>query len=122
SFFRLNYNRPDAPVTVWGPPGTVDLMAHRFQGFVWNLHADQAGEWIVREIGENSLGMARFLTREAFVPTHRQPDQPREGSLLHRGGSWHLEGRLLPHGLIDSVAYRLVESPRQNIDVAVMKR
>lgn len=121
-FFRLNYNRADAPVTVWGPPGTVDLMTHRFRGFVWNLHAGQAGEWIVREIGETSLATARFLTREAFEPAHHQPGQRRLGSLLHRGTLWHLEGRLLPHGLIDSAAYRLVESPRQNIDVAAMKR
>ncbi len=121
-FFRLNYNRPDAPMTVWGPTGTMDLMAHRFQGFVWNLHADQPGEWIVREIGKTSLATARFLTCEAFTPAHRQPDQPREGALLQRGGSWRLEGRLLPHGSIDSVAYRLVEAPRQNIDPAAMQR
>ncbi|NLT71592.1 MAG: ribonuclease Z [Verrucomicrobiaceae bacterium] len=121
-FFRINYNRSDAPVTVWGPAGTVELMGHRFRGFVWNLHADQEGEWIVREIGKTALGTARYLTREAFTPAHRQPDQPREGTLLHRGASWRLEGRLLPHGLIDSVAYRLAESPRLNIDAAAMKR
>lgn len=121
-FFRLNYNRPDRPVTVWGPVGTMDLMAHRFRGFVWNLHADQLGEWIVREIGPTSLGTSRFFTREAFTPPHRQPDQPRQGALLQRGGSWRLEARLLPHGSIDSVAYRLVEAPRQNIDPAAMQR
>lgn len=121
-FFRLNYNRPDRPVTVWGPVGTMDLMAHRFRGFVWNLHADQPGEWIVREIGPTSLGTSRFFTREAFTPPHRQPDQPRQGALLQRGGSWRLEARLLPHGSIDSVAYRLVEAPRQNIDPAAMQR
>jgi ribonuclease Z len=121
-FFRLNYNRPDRPVTVWGPVGTMDLMAHRFRGFVWNLHAEQPGEWIVREIGPTSLGTSRFFTREAFTPPHRQPDQPRQGALLQRGGSWRLEARLLPHGSIDSVAYRLVEAPRQNIDPAAMQR
>jgi ribonuclease Z len=121
-FFRLNYNRPDAPVTVWGPAGTMDLMGHRFRGFVWNLHADQPGEWIVREIGPTSLSTSRFLAREAFTPPHRQPDQPRNGALLQQGRSWRLEGRLLPHGSIDSVAYRLIEAPRQNIDPAAMQR
>lgn len=120
-FFRMNYNRPDAPVTVWGPVGTIELMAHRFQGFVWNLHADQPGEWIVREIGTSTVATSRFLTREAFAPAHPQPERPRDSAVIHRGGSWQLEARLLPHGSIDSVAYRIVESPKRNIDPAAMR-
>ncbi len=120
-FFRLNYNRPDAPVTVWGPAGTIELMAHRFQGFIWNLHADQPGEWIVREIGASTVATSRFLTREAFAPAHPQPEHTRDSAVLHRGGSWQLEARLLPHGSIESVGYRIVESPRRNIDPAAMR-
>ncbi len=121
-FFRLNYNRPEVPVGVWGPPGTIEVMGHRFAGFVWNLHRDQSGEWIVREIGREEIGTARFLTSEAFAPARRLPDRPREGSVVHRTRDWHLEARLLPHGSIPSVAYRVVESPRRNIDPLALRR
>jgi len=119
-FFRHNYNRPDAPVNVWGPTGTIPLMEHRFQGFVWNLHADQHGEWIVREIGGETIGKASFLTREAFL-AHRHPDRPYVAPVVERTGGWRLEARLLPHGSIASVAYRLVEAPKRNIDPAAMR-
>ncbi len=121
-FFRLNYNRPDIPVAVWGPPGTIAVMEHRFQGFVWNLHSDQAGEWIVRQIDPERISGARFLTREAFTPAHRQPDRPWEAPVIHRAGEWRLEACLLPHGSIESVAYRVVESARRNIDPAALRR
>lgn len=119
-FFRLNYNRPDAPVNVWGPPGTIEVMDHRFHGFLWNLHADQPGEWIVREIAAETIASARFLTCEAFAP-RRQPDRPYPAPTVHRAGPWQLEARALPHGSIESLAYRVVESPRRNIDPAALR-
>jgi len=119
-FFRLNYNRADPPVEVWGPPGTLAIMEHRFLGFIWNLHADQPGEWIVREVDEAQIRAARFLTREAFV-ARRQPDRPRDSALLQRTANWSLEARLLPHGGVSSLAYRLVEPPRRNIDPVALR-
>ncbi len=119
-FFRLNYNRPDVPVEVWGPPGTIEIMEHRFLGFVWNLHTDQPGDWIVREIGPTAIGTARFPTREAFAG-YRQPDRPYLAPVVHRTNAWRLEARLLPHGSIESVAYRVAESPKRNIDPAALR-
>lgn len=121
-FFRQNYNRPDVPVQVWGPSGTIGIMEHRLRGFVWNLHADQPGEWVVREVDRDSIGTARFFTNEAYAVTHRGPDRPGEGDVVFRADSWTLEARPLPHGSIDSLAYRVVESPRRNIDVAALKQ
>ncbi len=120
-FFRLNYNRPETPVTTWGPAGAIDLMGHRFQGFVWNLHADQPGEWIVHEISPEKIATSHFLTHEAFATAHSKPDRRRDSASIQQGGSWRLEARLLPHGSIDSVAYRIVESPKRNIDPAAMR-
>ncbi len=120
-FFRRNYNRPDLPVSVWGPTETIERMEHRFRGFVWNLHADQPGEWIVREIGEDRIGTARFLTHEAFR-CRRQPDRPYRSPIVHEASFWHLEAQALPHGSIPSIAYRVVEAPRRNIDPAAMHR
>lgn len=119
-FFRQNYNRRDLPVGVWGPPETIATMGHRFRGFVWNLHANQAGEWIVREIRPERIATARFLTREAFA-MRPDPDRPREPGAIHRAGAWSLEARLLPHGSIQSAAYRVVESERRNIDPGALR-
>lgn len=121
TFFRHNYNKPDAPVQVWGPAGTIDVMWHRFRGFTWNLHADQPGEWIVREFTDRILSTAGFFTREAFASIHRRPDRPLDNQTLYHAGNWHLESRLLPHGSIASAAYRLVEAPRKNIDAGAMR-
>jgi len=116
-FFRRNYNRPDAPVNVWGPHETLSLMAHRFRSFSWNLHADQPGEWIVHEIGETAVEGARFHTREAFAAAHPLPTRPRAGAAVFEGSGYRIEARLLPHHTIASAAYRVVESDRRNVSL-----
>jgi ribonuclease Z len=122
TFFRHNYNRPDSPVHVWGPPGTIDVMWHRFRGFIWNLHADQPGEWVVRELSGTQIETARFYTREAFAEKHPLPTQQLPSPVVHRASSWHAETRVLPHGSIPSLAYRIVEAPRKNIDPGALQR
>lgn len=116
TFFRHNYNRPGVPVNVWGPAGSIDLMGHRFNGFSWNLHARQPGEWLVREIGETRIQRARFVTSEAFATAHRFPEQTARDPVLFHTSYYRVESFLLPHGTIPSVAYRVVERDRRNID------
>lgn len=120
-FFRRNYNRPEAPVNLWGPAGTIALMDHRFHGFTWNLHDGQPGEWIVREIDDGIVRTSRFLTREAFSPAHAQPERPCENLAVHRSPTWRLEAFPLPHGGITSMGYRVVEAEKQNIDPVAMR-
>ena len=120
TFFRHNYNRPDGPVQVWGPPGTIDLMWHRFNGFIWNLHADQPGEWVVREISNRQIKTGRFFAGEAFATIHHQMEQVLDSTVVFRTFGWHLETKLLPHGTIPSLACRIVESSKKNIDPATM--
>lgn len=115
SFFRHTYNRPYTPVQVWGPPETISVMANRFRAFIWNLHKRQAGEWIISEVNEEVIGSARFLTREAFAKPHHLPDRPRGETALWSQEAFHVEGHLLPHGSISSLACRVVEADRQNI-------
>lgn len=119
-FFRLNYNRPDVPVEVWGPSDTLAVMHHRFHGWTWNLHHDQPGEWIVTEIDERELKKSRFRTRDAFAEERLQ-NRPYLSPLLLQEKAWRLEARLLPHGSIFSTAYRIVESPRHNIDPSALR-
>jgi len=121
TFFRHNYNRPEVPVEVWGPPETLAVMEHRFRGFVWNLHADQPGEWIVHEIGADRIEAARFYTREAFAETHRLPDRPVDATTIQNDREYRLEAMLLPHASTSTVGYRLVERDRINIDASKLK-
>ena len=122
TFFRHNYNRPEVPVNLWGPEGTIDLMHHRFRSFSWNLHHDQPGEWIVREVSDTGVQTSRFLTSEAFAINHALPSMPGGDNLLWSNPRFRLEALLLPHGSIHSVAYRLIEADRQNICPEALQR
>lgn len=115
TFFRLNYNRPDLPVQVWGPPGTIEILSHRFRSFSWNLHQNQPGEWIVRESDGSHLEGARFLTHEAFAQAHPLPTIPLEPPVWLETPRFSMEALLLPHHNISSIAYRISEAERLNI-------
>tara|TARA_R110000850_G_scaffold175640_4_gene301401 strand:+ start:77 stop:1093 length:1017 start_codon:yes stop_codon:yes gene_type:complete len=121
TFFRHNYNRPDAPVRVWGPPKSIEVMSHRFRSFIWNLHADQTGEWIVHDVCPSHVDSAKFFTSEAFATAHRLPPIPLEDFTIQRSPSFTLEACLLPHHSISSAAYRIVESDRTNISAEALK-
>jgi ribonuclease Z len=115
TFFRHNYNRPEAPVNVWGPEQTIAVMHHRFRSFTWNLHREQAGEWHVREIGESTISGARFQTKEAFANAHPMSDSPISNRTVFTGPSYRIEAFLLPHHTATSAAYRIIEADRRNI-------
>ncbi len=122
TFFRHNYNRPNGSVHVWGPPGTIEVMGHRFRGFSWNLHHDQSGEWVVHEISNTDLAKSRFLTREAFANNEARPLQPRAKDTPDLiADSFVIKSLLLPHGDIPSVGYLLKEKDKQNIDPAALQ-
>jgi ribonuclease Z len=46
SFFRRHFDRDDRVNHIWGPPGTSEVMGHRFKGFVWNLVEDRTATWV----------------------------------------------------------------------------
>ena len=115
TFFRHNYNRPDVPVQVWGPEGTLEILANRFRSFTWNLHADQPGEWIVRETKGNLIRGARFLTREAFDAAHDLPEVHVDSSAILRETEFTVESRPLPHHTMFSNAYLIRQSDSHNV-------
>ena len=116
SFFRHNYNRPDRPVTIWGPPGTIDIIHHRMLGFSWNLHHDQNGEWIVNELDEDKLTTSVFYTREAFEKSHRNEVITTSKNTFLETPDYRVSFYPLNHGSIPSLAYRIDEPTRENID------
>ena len=118
TFFRHNYNRADTPVRIVGPPGTGSIMQHRFLGFVWNLAAEQPGEFLVTDVGAERLVTRRFLTAEAFATAHPRGERPFDGVVLD-APAFRVEARLMDHAT-PSVAYALREKPHTNVDPAAL--
>jgi len=114
-FFRHNYSRPGRPVTIWGPTGTIELIHHRMLGYTWNLHEDLTGEWIVNEIVDTTVRTARFYPREAFGRAWLDPEVETERYVLE-DPNFSISTRLLNHGSIGSLAYRIDEPVREHID------
>jgi len=115
TFFRHNYNRPNVPVQVWGPRGTLEILSNRFRSFTWNLHSDQPGEWIVRESEGTTIRGARFFTKEAFANRHDLPEVTLEETVILTDTGFSIECRPLQHHSISSNAYRTQESDRRNV-------
>jgi ribonuclease Z len=115
TFFRHNYNRPDAPVHIWGPAQTIDVMHHRFRSFSWNLHEGQPGEWQVHEIGTNEIRSAAFFATEAFATNHPLASTNSDAPIISNK-NYRIEARILDHGTTPSIGYRIVESDRKNIE------
>lgn len=115
TFFRANYGRDWGPVHVWGPPGTIEILHHRFRGFVWNLYAEIPGEWFVHEIQPGGVRCARFLAREAFEHPHDEGSAPADGAVLEEE-TFQVSALALDHG-IPSLAYLVREPKRRNIDL-----
>ncbi|MDF1816456.1 MAG: MBL fold metallo-hydrolase [Verrucomicrobiales bacterium] len=120
-FFRLNYNRPEKPVVIWGPPGTIEVIHHRLCGVTWNLHHDQPGVWLVNEIDSGQVRTSRFLTRDAFHSGDVETPVPFNNGLFLEETNFSVSAKFLNHGTIPSLAYRVDEPVRENIDPAQLE-
>ncbi len=116
SFFRLTYGRITKPNTIWGPPGAGQIMQHRFQGFLWNLHHQLASVWEVHDIYPDRLEVTRFQANEAFAEAHRLPAQPVSGAIIDTP-NYIIEAYQMDH-LSPSMAYLVREKPSLNVDTA----
>jgi ribonuclease Z len=117
SFFRLNWRR-DAPVRFFGPPGTTELLHHRFRGVTWNLVAGVPGEVHVHELHGGMIRQTRFLTSEGFAVAHADGVRTCDGAIDVQHG---FEVRAIPlnHGTI-SLGYTVREPERANVDTSAM--
>lgn len=116
SFFRCNFNRESKPNRVYGPPGTGQIMQHRFQGFLWNLHQGMKGSWQVCDVHPDHLESGRYHLSEAFAHAHGDGTQPSERVIVDTDG-YTVEAVAMDH-LTTSLAYIVREKPRSNVDVA----
>jgi ribonuclease Z len=116
SLFRAIFNRSTRPNAVWGPPGTVDIMHHRFRSFLWNLHGDMDAQWRVVDIHPGELQTKRFELREAFITAHDEGRRAWSRTILE-GAGFTLEAITMDHHT-PCMAYVVREKPRRNIDVS----
>lgn len=118
AFLRLNFARPDVPVLIYGPAGTVRTIHHRLRGVTWNLISGQPGEFLVTDVEPDRMVTARLCTSEAFEHAHPAGEAPFQGS-VHEAGGIRVEARIMEHG-IPCLAYLARETPRLNVDKAAL--
>jgi ribonuclease Z len=116
SFFRSTFNRQTKPNRIWGPPGTIRIMQHRFQSFLWNLHEEMAATWRVSDVHPGEVRTARFELREAFAVAHD------EGVQSYARTLWEGEGCAVDVVTMDhrtpTLAYIVREKARRNINTS----
>ena len=113
-FFRCLFNRENKPNHIWGPPGTADIIHHRFQGFLWNLHSEMAGTWRVHDVARTEVTTSRFELHEAFVTKHDEGRLAINSQLVDLG-MCTVESHVMNHGT-PSLAYVVREGTRSNVD------
>lgn len=116
SFFRCTYDRLTKPNHIWGPPGTAQILQHRFQGFLWNLQAGAPGEWRVSEIHESEIHTTRFDLGEAFRVKHHESVRPYQ-DMVWSGAGGTVKAFPMDHKTV-SLAYLIEEHPRRNVDTS----
>lgn len=114
AFFRSTFNRQTKPNRVWGPPETIRILQHRFQGFMWNLHEQMAATWRVCDVHPGEVHTTRFELREAFAAAHEEGEQPYERTLWE-GAGYAVDAITMDHRT-PTLAYIVREKARRNID------
>jgi ribonuclease Z len=112
---RAVYSRCCPPLQVWGPPGTLKVMAHRLQAFTWNLIEDCPGMVLVHEVDTAQIRTACFRAREGFRRAHPRKPASHQGVLL-AADDFRMLGTLVDHG-IPCLAVALEEQPAVNLDM-----
>lgn len=97
----------DLPLTVFGPPGTTEVIGHRLQGYAWNLTSGSPFE--VRSVDLDATGpaqSARFSCHEQFQAEPFQYPASASGSKLTLAPDLSLAWQALEHG-VPCYGYRL---------------
>lgn len=113
AFFRCTFNRPAPPVRVWGPPQTIEILHHRFRGFIWNLVDGVPGEWWVSDIAEDTIATSVFRTCEKFATAHPMASRSHHGVIVD-DPDVAVSAIELDHGT-PCMGYVVRERPRTNI-------
>jgi ribonuclease Z len=109
-------------ITLYGPPGFIDRVDHKIQGYTWNLAKSYAGNLVldVVEAGTDRHVSARFELRHAF---RRQPIElgGPAGDLLLDEPDFRVRFAVLDHAT-PCLAFALEERRHINIFKAEVER
>lgn len=81
-FFRATFDRTSQENHVWGPPGTAQILSHRFQGYWWNFAPGLRGTWLVHDVSADDVQSVRFEAHEAFAVMHRAGSCGHQGTII----------------------------------------
>lgn len=112
TLFRANFSRG---VQIWGPPGTIDLMHHRFQGYLWNLHEGRRGRWTVNETNLQEIQSTTLKLKEAFKNRSNNTNRAVKNGIVFEHEDYQARAIALDHGTI-SLGWRIDETNNYNID------
>ncbi|MCC9608460.1 MBL fold metallo-hydrolase [Blastopirellula sp. JC732] len=119
TFFRMNWGRTDAPVRIFGPSDTREIVHHRLQGVTWNLVSEIPGEFRVTCLDGERLITTGYKTCEGFRIERLIGSEDFDG-VIYRTETFEVAAMPLPHGTV-SMGYVVRELPRQNVDLSVLK-
>lgn len=109
----------DTTMRVFGPPGITDNVAGKLAGYTWNLVDGYPFVLEVCEAGREDVRWTRFSAGDEFRP--RPLDRKPFDGLLLDEDLFSVRAVHLDHQ-IDSMAYRLAEKIRVNIDKEALRR
>ena len=115
AFFRFNFDRTDRENHVWGPAGSIQVLGHRFQGYLWNLKAELRGVWHVHELDGTTIRSARFEACEGFETAHDEGERSSEAGLLFQTPEVEVRALALSHHGV-SLGYLLSEPQRLSVN------
>jgi ribonuclease Z len=114
-FFRLTYQRTTRPNLLWGPPGSIDILQHRFQGSLWNLYDDLTTQFDVHDIYPDHVAVTRFFANEAFASAHPLETRSLVNHTLVDNAAYSVQTYQMDHQA-PSMAYVVREKPHVNVD------
>jgi len=114
SFFRVTYDRATKPNIIWGPPSAIEVIQHRFQGYIWNLRHRLYSQWYVNAICPDRIESARFAASEAFANAYPVETKPFSGVVLDTP-DFSVEAYQMDH-MTPSMGYIVREKSRTNVD------
>ncbi len=113
---RQRIGRLERPLRIFGPPGLAARISAHLQGYHWNLVPAYPIDLAVVEVHSDRCEWWRFPRQQGFEPRlDGVEDGPEEGPVLD-DDLLSIEARLLEHGSIPTVAWRLREHRSYHID------
>ncbi len=116
---RLTLNR-SKHLHIYGPPGIIEMVGHKLQGYCWNLTAHYELLITVHDIHEKTIEQSTFACRQKFNP-EPTTTRPRKNVTIFKSSTFSIAAATLDHG-IPCLAFALNEPLQVKIRPEELKR